>query len=65
MVRLDLFMLCSHSDLCAIINKELLIQYSVYYFKVYSGFSDLIRLDLNLLDSKNNLVKWPENCIPP
>lgn len=42
---LDLFRLYNHSYLCAIINKELLIEYTMYYFKVDLGFSDLITLN--------------------
>lgn len=41
---LDLFILFSHSDLCAIINKEVLITYTMYRFKLTQDF--LIWLDL-------------------
>lgn len=35
---LDLFILFSHSDLCAIINKEVLITYTMYHFKLTQDF---------------------------
>lgn len=51
---LDVFILCSHSDLCTVINKELLvIHYTIYCFKIDPGFSDLLRFDSNLFDSKS------------
>lgn len=36
--RLDLFTLCSHSDLCTVISKELLVrQYTMYCSKIDPG----------------------------
>lgn len=47
---LDLFILFSYSDVCAIITKEFIIQHTMYCFKVDPGFSDLIRFNLNSFD---------------
>lgn len=60
------FILCSHSDLWTVINKELLIiHYTMYCFKIDPGFSDFLRFDSNLFDSKScevvRIRVWPLN----
>lgn len=47
-----MYLYCSLSDLCTVINKEfLIIHYTMYCFKIDPGFSDLVRFDSNLFDS--------------